>query len=220
MGIETVIVKSCYNISKQISSHPDMLFHHLGNNNMLYHVGSDIEAYQKLKKMGFNMIPIEKPLGNHYPYDVALNCARIGQFLFCNKKTAANEINLFCEQDNIHISNVKQGYSKCSVCIVSKNAIITSDKSIAVAASKVGIEVLMIKEGFIGLSGYNYGFIGGCCGKLGKNIMAFCGDISKHPDYESIRRFLFDRGVSIKILDSNTCLKDIGSIIPLIEADN
>ena len=42
------------------------------------------------------------------------------------------------------IINVKQGYAKCSICVVSDNAIITADKGIAKAAIQNRIDVLEI----------------------------------------------------------------------------
>jgi hypothetical protein len=58
----------------------------------------------------------------------------------------------------------------------------------------------------------SYGFIGGCCGKIGEQLV-FYGDISKHPDFERIYKFIKDRNIKIKWFDFP--LEDIGSIIKL-----
>jgi hypothetical protein len=222
-GIEPITVNPCPDIQPQVSAHPDMLFHHVGNNKIVYYNSdSNRDVYERLKELGFELIPISKKLAKEYPEDIALNAARIGNYIFCKMGNTATELldyyNLdYYNNENIKIIDIKQGYAKCSVCVVSENAIITADKSIAKAAMNVGIDVLLIKEGFIKLNGYNYGFIGGCCGKLSENILAFCGNIKKHPEYNRIQDFLKEHNVSIIILDEKSELHDIGSIIPLIE---
>ena len=77
---------------------------------------------------------------------------------------------------------VKQGYAKCSLCIVSENAVITADEGLAYTLCRAGLDVLKIIPGCIRLPGYGYGFIGGCCGKLDAATMAFAGDPLTHPD--------------------------------------
>ena len=121
---------------------------------------------------------------------------------------------------NICFNNVvitKQGYSKCSIAVVNSNAVITSDEAIFKACKKNDMDVLKITPGFINLPYYNYGFIGGCCAKLSKDILAFTGNIKNHPDYILIKSFLQNHGVHILEL-SNKPLLDIGSIFPLTES--
>lgn len=219
MGIEPIVVNPCPNLQPQVSAHPDMLFHHIGNNKIVYYKSADCSVYEHLKQVGFELIPINKRLEKDYPKDIAINAASIGNYLFCKRNNTAQEILDYYINKNKIIVDIKQGYAKCSVCIINENAIITADKSIAMAAMNVGIDVLVIREGFIKLTGYNYGFIGGCSGKLSENSLAFCGNIKNHPEYNRIRNFLQKYNVSIIILDEKSDLRDVGSIIPIIEQE-
>lgn len=109
---------------------------------------------------------------------------------------------------------VKQGYTACSVAMVNANSAITSDSSIADKLRKHGLQVLLIEPGYIMLPGYPYGFIGGCCGKLAPHLMAFTGQLDRHPDGSAIRCFLKNRGVEpLEFMDG--ALLDIGGILTL-----
>ena len=77
-------------------------------------------------------------------------------------------------------------------------------------AASPHLDVLLIRPGYIILKGFDYGFIGGTCGRIGDEII-FNGDISAHPDYDAIQAFIKSRGLDIKYFDYP--LEDIGSII-------
>ena len=79
---------------------------------------------------------------------------------------------------------------------------------------KYNIEVLAIRPGYIALPGYDYGFIGGCSGLLKKNLLVFNGNISLHPDSDSILSFCKNHGTDVYSL-SKGVLTDIGTITPL-----
>ena len=79
-----------------------------------------------------------------------------------------------------------------------------------------GFAVLLIRPGHIALSGYDTGFIGGCCGKLAPDKLAFAGTLSSHPDGERMREFLHSRGVAPVELREGP-LVDVGGILPLRE---
>ena len=85
---------------------------------------------------------------------------------------------------------VQQGYTKCSICVVSENAIITSDIGIHCKAKESGIDSLLISPGYIDLPGYKYGFIGGASFKISDNVIAFTGSLDSHPDKDNIEHFL------------------------------
>jgi hypothetical protein len=217
-GVEAIIVPPCRDIASQVSTHPDMLFHHLGNNKMVYYKRADSKVCQRLVQLGFELTQSGVTLKPQYPNDIALNSARVGNYLFCNEKFTDKTIINYCKQNDVHIVPLKQGYSRCSICIVNENSMITADKGIALAAEDLGLNVLLISAGFIDLSGYNTGFIGGCCGKISNNKIIFSGDISKHSDYLEIKRFLDQYKVEYESIGSYRLL-DIGSIIPLTETD-
>jgi len=110
--------------------------------------------------------------------------------------------------------HVNQGYTKCSVLPIGNHALITSDASIATAAKACEIDVLQICESHISLSGYDYGFIGGCASFAPRgemNTVFFCGDLSTHPDAKKIECFCTTHNLSIvNLSDSSLC--DIGTI--------
>ena len=111
--------------------------------------------------------------------------------------------------------NVKQGYCKCSICIVDDNSIITSDEGIYKEVIKYGIDCLLIQKGHIDLFELDYGFIGGCSGLISDKTLMFFGDIKKHPDYNKINTFVSSKNKTIISLSDENLL-DLGSLIPLL----
>ncbi len=213
LGIETINVFNNNNLPKPVAAHADLQMLHIGNN-VMFSRNEHLFQGRHLKKFKFNHIGAQ--LGNKYPDDVLLNCAVIGDKIICNTKTIAPEILKVAESEGFTIINVNQGYAKCSVCVVSKNAIITDDESIFTAAGKFFNDTLFISKGSIVLDGYNYGFIGGCCGKTDKDKIAFNGAIESHKDYKKILDFLSRNSIECIELH-NERLNDIGGILPLLE---
>ena len=77
---------------------------------------------------------------------------------------------------------------------------------------------LRVQAGFVELPGYPYGFLGGACGKLSADTLAFTGDLSTHPDHEAIVSFLRNYRVYPVCLQQGP-LQDIGGILPLREEE-
>lgn len=215
LGIKIITVDSNKNMSAPVSDHADMQIHHLGGNKIIIERTQQriIEAFAV---QGFHVIQSFGMAGNQYPGDVLLNAARAGNKLIGKLSALDKNINDYCFKNHLQIINVNQGYAKCSTVIVNDRSIITADQSIANAALKNEMDVLMIQPGYVELKGYDYGFIGGTCGKIGKNLIAFTGNIELHPDFTKIRNFCSLRNVNVLSL-TNTPLQDIGGIIPLIQ---
>lgn len=213
LGIKTLQIKPYSNLPEPVNSHTDLQILHLGNND-IFCQNEHLCIGEFDKKIKLNKI--QATAGNKYPDDVRLNCAIIGNKLLCNINTIAQEILEYAEINNMIVINVKQGYTKCSICIVNENAIITDDESIFTAAGNFFNDTLFISKGSIGLKGYGYGFIGGCCGKIDKNKIAFNGAIESHKDYKKIIDFLSRNSVECIELNNNP-LYDIGGIIPICE---
>lgn len=74
----------------------------------------------------------------------------------------------------------------------------------------------MLSKGQIKLSGYSYGFIGGCCGFIDKNLIAFNGKLSTYNDAGKIKNFLRKYNVNYVELTDKP-LTDIGGIVPIFE---
>lgn len=219
--IETINVSKCPDIDNYVGCHPDMQFCHLGKNDIVVYKRNSKSntEIQRLISLGFNIYPSEKKLSPDYPNDVPLNCCMVGNNLICREKSLDRVIKESCEINNIEIINVKQGYAKCSICVVDKESIITSDKSIYNSCTKFKLNCLLIDKGYIRITGYDEGFIGGCSGKTDQNIISFTGDITKHPSYRNIKSFLDNLHMSIDVL-SNEQLTDYGSLIPIMEYDD
>lgn len=215
-GVEVIKCGRCPELYDAVSCHPDMLMHHLGGNNIVIAPNAPEETVSELARFGFNIIKGEKRVSGKYPGDVAYNVARIGDYAICNVKTTDTVLLDCLTSMGVRILNIKQGYAKCSICIVDRHAIITSDEGIYKFLSKYDFDILKISPGHIALAGLDYGFIGGASGLIGKGLLSFAGRIDGHPDYDRIQRFLWEHSVGIKSLSCGV-LADIGSFIPLKE---
>ncbi|MBR7082213.1 MAG: hypothetical protein IKI49_05895, partial [Oscillospiraceae bacterium] len=117
----------------------------------------------------------------------------------------------YAQNAGLELINVRQGYTRCSCVVVDDSALITSDSGVAAALSgRRDLEVLKIREGFVALDGFEYGFLGGASGRIGRDVI-FNGDLSDHPDGEIIRDFIESRGLAVRTFPWR--LRDIGSII-------
>jgi hypothetical protein len=203
-------------VHEAISYHPDIMFHHIGFNHIVFAPGTDDAFLNVLSGLGFNLIKGSSVLSSKYPHDIAYNAARVGTFFFHNLKYTDVVLKKELEACDISPVRIEQGYAKCSISIVNDSSIITADAGIARAAEKKGIDVLLIDfRQKILLPGLNYGFIGGCSGLIGKNMWAVNGDVEKLTSFKEIYDFLSRKDIQIISL-SNEQVTDIGSIIPLI----
>ena len=208
-------VLSSENLSKLLifeQCHTDLQLLHY-NKDTVFVLKECTSLKENLKKYFPNVIEISKNIEKDYPNNVMLNCVVLNGKLICNTKTIADEVLEMAIRDNLKIINVNQGYTKCSTCIVNENAIITSDKSIY-KSCRNEMDVLLIRQGYIELTGVDYGFIGGSSFKYNRNTLVFSGNIKLHPDYESIKSFAQNHNVELLSLTENTMI-DIGSIIPI-----
>jgi len=197
-----------------LSSHADLQFIHLENNRLLV-CSYQKKAAKQLEKLGFELDFFDIKNGE-YPFDCAVNAAFLGKKVICRFDILENKLKQFIINNGYSIVNVNQGYSKCSVCIVDKNSVITEDKSIKNACAKRGIDVLLIRKGFVKLKCFDYGFIGGASFKADEKTLGFIGKIENHPDFTLINDFLSKK--SIKYISfGDTELTDVGSVIPINE---
>lgn len=217
-GVACLRVPEYAGLPAPVACHADLQLCHLGGPRIAASAGRGREGFWKaLRQRGFS-VETAAPLVPDYPGDVPLNCAIVGKVCLGGKDLFDKKITNYCGEAGIELIPVKQGYAKCSVCVVDEHAIITQDPSIARAAEQRGLEALKIQNSQILLPGYDTGFIGGCSGLLGRKQLAFTGSLSSHPDGERIRAFLHSRGVEpLELTDGPLC--DVGSILPLMEAD-
>ena len=215
-GITTYALAGSGKLAYPVASHPDMVCMHLGGKKWLF----NNEVYEKNKLLidclFLDIKLCRESLSANYPLNVLYNGCIIGRNIICKETSLSVMAQLEASTQKMNIINVKQGYAKCSVCVVDERSIITSDFSIQEAAQRNGLDALLIQPGYIKLDGYDYGFIGGCSFKADKNTLAFTGDIKKHPDYKKILGFTKAKKVDI-ISISDEPLYDYGSVLPIIQ---
>lgn len=216
LGIRAIKTIRLPTVYEAVAYHPDIMLHHLGGNRIIHAPGVGCRLLDELKCMGFYLIKGETLLSPNYPGDIAYNVARVGSFAFHNLRHTDPVLRDELERLGVELVNVKQGYAKCSVSIVDKHAIITSDAGIARAAEKNGVEALLIEsENNILLPGLNYGFIGGSSGLADSHIWMLSGNVRKLKSFSKIIQFLKNRNIGITSLTDEDVV-DIGSIIPIL----
>lgn len=209
-GFKVVLTPQLDHVYTTICGHTDIIVHVLCDGVVV--AEPTVAEYFKNKMPEVEVIPGKTILNEKYPYDIAYNAARVGNNIICNKNFTDDVILNFANKNGLNIVNTKQGYAKCSICVVSNDAIITSDKNIQSVAIKNKIDVLLVDDNEIKLNGFNHGFIGGATGLLNKNILAVNGNIEFHRNYNEIISFCAKHGVEVISLNSDEII-DIGSIL-------
>jgi hypothetical protein len=195
-----------------VSGHPDMLMFIVSSKKIIVHKNMQNEFKAKLKRLNIDVILSQNTLKDTYPEDIILNGVSISNY-FVHKLNNTDTILLENIKDKILV-NVNQGYTKCSTAIVSETSIMTSDKKIAETFRNSNMDVLYLPPGDIVLPGLNYGFIGGCCSLLEKNLMVFYGDLSNYKYGFEVLKFLKKHFVEPYYLSTRKLI-DRGSIFKI-----
>lgn len=173
-------------------------------------------------------------IGHDYPDDVPYNALATGRYFIHNTDLTSPSLLDRARYCGLQMIRVRQGYTRCSCLPVGDRAVITADEGIArtlrawnemlreEAAENAAdgaedpsvlkdlIDILLIRQGYIGLEGFDHGFIGGCGGTVDDTIY-FNGDLTEHPDSDLIIRFIEDHGFR-PVWFQDEPLTDIGSI--------
>lgn len=218
LGIEAVYLPDNPYVDERLSGHADLsAFHGGGNNLFLAPFLQNTDFSIIIKEKGFNIYFPEIKQNKFYPYDAALNACAFGDKLIYGKNiTSCDIVNCFQRRGETTLISTKQGYAGCSVCVVDENSIITSDSGIYKEAVKAGLEVLLVSAGYVSLTGFEYGFLGGASFKISAEKLCFTGTLDSHPDKIGIEKFLHERHVEPVYLTSLPVF-DIGSAIPIME---
>lgn len=216
LDIDIIKTKGINETYEAVSYHPDIMVHHLGGNKIIAAPNINQKLVYKLEDYGFIVIPGKSEVFDRYPFNIAYNAARVSNKLICNVKYTDEVLLDYSARLGLEIINVKQGYSKCSICVVDEKAVITSDNGIYNKLKANGIDCLLIESGSIMLPGMNYGFIGGASGYLSHITLGFFGDMILHPNYDKIYAFLIKYNKKILNLGKNIVV-DLGTLIPLKE---
>lgn len=208
LGCNIIKTKPLGKVYPEINGHPDIQIHKAGDK--LICAPEVYEYYRKLMP-DRDIICGSAQLSDKYPYDIAYNVCRIGDFAVCNIRYTAQEILSEYERMGIKPINTRQGYAACSICRVSDNAVITADNGIIRLLSGTGIDVLGISPGNIDLYGME-GFIGGASGLIKQDLLIFNGSVDTHRDGEKIKMFCKKHNTEIIELHTGR-LTDIGGIL-------
>lgn len=203
---EVVRTRANKNILKGLDTHPDILTHPLPSGELV--VDRDNFEYYKKIFPDKKVIPSNSILEKEYPRDVALNAFTFKNYFIHNLKCTDKVLLDYYKNSGYEMIDIKQGYAKCS-CLVTEDFIITSDGGIY-DSLKDFIPIYKINHGEIKLENFNYGFIGGASGTLGKKIF-FTGDLSHHSSYEEILKIIKKYDYEIEILSKDP-IEDFGSI--------
>ena len=200
-------------LQKPVSAHPDMLMFPTDSEiitNKRY-AEENAGLFGELSELSERKLVLDEiDLAPAYPADVRFNCFEAGGRLFGLSAALSEKIICWANRQAVTVTNVRQGYAKCSACVVSHNAVITEDASIERAMKENDVDVLRVAPGYVALDGYNCGFMGGASGADDVNVY-FCGDITRHPDFERINYFCRQHGKKCVSLGSGR-LYDVGTI--------
>lgn len=219
LGINALFMPDNPYVDPRLSGHADLSVLPLGGDRLLlapYLKGSSFS--RQLEDRGFDIQFADIEQSALYPNDAQMNVCILGNKVIYNPQTGSDAIVKYLTIGNgaIQVSS-RQGYSRCSVCVVNDNAIITADEGICRSAKAHGIDVLKIRPGYIDLPGFDYGFIGGASFKLSDTKLAFTGGLDKHPDAERIIEFASLHNINIVYITDNPAF-DIGGAVPITEA--
>lgn len=217
LGIDPLFVPDNPHVDPRLSGHADLSVLHTGGNRLWLapHFKETLFAEQ-LYHLGFQVNFPSAKQSSVYPEDAQLNICICGKHAICNRKNVPKEIIDVIRDHDLRLIDCRQGYSKCSVCVVDREAIITADRGVELAARKAGLEVLLIEPSCIALNGFPYGFIGGASFKISEGKLAFTGTLDMHKSKNDILNFLKSRQIE-PIFLTDRPIFDIGSGIPIME---
>lgn len=206
-GFDVVLTKKLKKLNPAVDGHTDL---------QIIKVKDEFiacpECFNYYKdKLNVNLICGNSELDFEYPKDIFYNAAILGEFAVHNFQFTDSVLRECIKRNFLFEINTKQGYSKCSICVVSDNAIITEDENIYKAVSEFEIDVLKINKGDIKLKGFNYGFFGGATG-LFENKLFINGELKYHIDADKIKQFCEKYNKEVIELKKGE-ITDIGSIL-------
>lgn len=194
-----------------VNTHPDMQIHFINDKTAVV-APSAFLYYRSVLPDCITLYKGYRDPGSTYPEDCAYNVANLGKKVIGNLIYTDNKIKEIYSQMGYDFISVKQGYTKCNLCIVDKNSVITEDEGLSKTLSENGINVLKLSYTEVELKGFKNGFIGGASGLISDNTLILLGNLDLHSEKNIIKSYLSKRGVDIICLLS-TKLKDFGSIL-------
>lgn len=211
LGIKVIKLNENTNLDTEISAHADILLLHIGKNRFIIDITQE-NALKELFSINAEVFT-QSDIRSPYPADTMLNKLIFSDTVFAlenNEDTFTNFLS------DLNFVKTRQGYTKCSVCPVTNNALITDDLGLFKLLSK-SFDVLLVEKGDIALGNSHYGFIGGTAFKLDENKMFFNGNLKEHRNYNSIMEFLSKYGVEA-VFNESRRLTDMGGAVLINES--
>ena len=206
-GFTVIFTKKIETLYNSVDGHADLQITKVNKDIIVCKENFD---YYK-KQISANIKCGVSELNEKYPFDIAYNAAIFGQYAIHYFQFTDAVLKECIKKNFLFEIDTKQGYSKCNICIVSDNAIITEDENIINNLKTTDIDVLKISKGSVKLNGMNYGFFGGSTG-LYDNKLFLNGELKFHPDNLKIKEFCKKNKVDIIELKKGE-IYDIGSIM-------
>jgi hypothetical protein len=206
-GFEVDFLPDNSQVDTRLSGHADLMVCRIGNELI-----ASKNIVNILTNRGYSVIPAEREQSAGYPHDAGLCVCLTGKYVVYNPKTIDPKV--AARIGNYIPVRVAQGYSKCAVCVVDENSIISADSGAVAEAAKAGMDVLIIEPGHILLDGFREGFIGGATFQPTPDKLVFTGLLDQHPDKERILRYLRKKLVEPLFL-TDAPLFDIGGAVAL-----
>ncbi len=202
---ELIEIKPQDFVYEEISAHPDIFFCKI-NDKILRSPNLNIGIGE----------PGYENVSSKYPEDVKYNVCQIGNKIVHNFKYTDKSILDYIENNNLERINVKQGYTNCSISVISNNACITGDENIYITLKNHYIDCLLVKCNNITLLDKNgaetkmKGFIGGATVVIDNKFILF-GDSNFLEDKEEVINFVSEH--NLEFVDfKNETIHDYGGI--------
>lgn len=207
-GIEPIYISDNPDVDPRLGGHVDLSIFKVQDKVFVLAgwIAGNSLLVNKLTNSGIRIIFSDRRQSPIYPHDANLCACAVGNRIIHSKKATDPVI---YQNWPDRLIDVKQAYSKCSVCVVDDNAIITADSGIANKAEENGIEVLHISPGEIILEGFDSGFIGGAS-FADESAIYFTGRLGSYND--SVEAFIATHGKKTVYLNSEMAF-DIGGAI-------
>ncbi|MBU3208303.1 hypothetical protein KPL28_01495 [Clostridium algidicarnis] len=209
LNIKVLKCPSYEGVYAAISGHPDIQLNVLSESDIMVHPKINVDFIKELSNLRYNIHFSSKDIGFNYPENIILNALNTEKFFLHN--LTYTDKNLLNYTNDKKLLNISQGYTKCSTAIVSKEAFLTNDIKIKESLESLGSDVLLLPPGDIELPPLNYGFIGGTCGLIDKNTLAFFGSLDKYIYGDKVKIFLKKHNITPLYLKESS-LTDRGSL--------
>jgi len=163
----------------------------------------------QLEKKQIDYVKGHKNVGGKYPATAYYN-AVVHEDYFVHRTDISDDILKRFTGEKMSI-NIQQGYTRCNLAPVNKNAFISCDDEITRALRNQGLDVLQVNTREVLLPGFKYGFFGGACGFC-NNRLYIAGSLKYFKDGNLILEFAEKQGFDVIELYDGP-LYDGGSIL-------